>query len=253
VEAKLKQQKAAAQLRSMADKLAVVAYQQADSLKGVQDALKLQIQHSDWVSRDKKSADPVLSNAKVLDAAFSDDVLKKKHNSEPVDIGGGNLVVVRVADHQPERQQKLDEVRDVIKNELIATEGAKLAEKQGQALLAQLKAGKGVDGQKWGELQTVSRRNPGNMIAGDVRAVFSAAITTLPAFAGSKHDNGDYAIYQIASVAAGAAVNDAERTQLAGAMMQMAARSQLGSYLETLRQKYPIKMGKQQLNDQSEQ
>jgi peptidyl-prolyl cis-trans isomerase D len=33
----------------------------------------------------------------------------------------------------------------------------------------------------------------------------------------------------------------------------MAARSQLGSYLETLRQKYPIKMGKQQLNDQSEQ
>ena len=253
VEAKLKQQKAAGQLRSMADKLAEVAYQQADSLKGVQDALKLQIQHSDWVSRDKKSADPVLSNAKVLDAAFSDDVLKKKHNSEPVDIGGGNLVVVRVADHQPERQQKLDEVRDVIKNELIATEGAKLAEKQGQVLLAQLKAGKGVDGQKWGELQTVSRRNPGNMIAGDVRAVFSAATTTLPAFAGSKHDNGDYAIYQIANVAAGAAVNDAERTQLAGAMMQMTARSQLGSYLETLRQKYPIKMGKQQLNDQSEQ
>ncbi|WP_199103359.1 SurA N-terminal domain-containing protein [Aquitalea sp. ASV11] len=253
VEAKLKQQKAAGQLRSMADKLAEVAYQQADSLKGVQDALKLQIQHSDWVSRDKKSADPVLSNAKVLDAAFSDDVLKKKHNSEPVDIGGGNLVVVRVADHQPERQQKLDEVRDVIKNELIATEGAKLAEKQGQALLAQLKAGKGVDGQKWGELQTVSRRNPGNMIAGDVRAVFSAATTTLPAFAGSKHDNGDYAIYQIANVAAGAAVNDAERAQLAGAMMQMAARSQLGSYLETLRQKYPIKMGKQQLNDQSDQ
>jgi peptidyl-prolyl cis-trans isomerase D len=47
------------------------------------------------LSRDKKSADPVLSNPKVLDAAFSDDVLKKKHNSEPVDIGGGNLVVVR--------------------------------------------------------------------------------------------------------------------------------------------------------------
>jgi hypothetical protein len=69
-----------------------------------------------------------------------------------------------VADHQPERQQKLDEVRDVIKNELIATEGAKLAEKQGQALLAQLKSGKGADSQKWGELQTVSRRNPGAMI-----------------------------------------------------------------------------------------
>ncbi|WP_287877989.1 SurA N-terminal domain-containing protein [Aquitalea sp.] len=253
VEAKLKQQKAAGQLRSMADKLAEVAYQQADSLKGVQDALKLEIKHSDWLARDKKSADPVLANAKVLDAAFGDDVLKKKHNSEPVDIGGGNLVVVRVADHQPERQQKLDEVRDVIKSELIATEGAKLAEKQGQALLAQLKSGKGMDGQKWGELLTVSRRNPGAMAGGDVRAVFAAPASPLPAFAGSKHDNGDYAIYQIASVGAGAAVSDDERTQLAGAMVQMAARSQLGSYLETLRQKYPIKMGKQQLSDQSEQ
>ncbi|WP_159878008.1 SurA N-terminal domain-containing protein [Aquitalea denitrificans] len=253
VEANLKQQKAAGQLRSMADKLAEVAYQQADSLKGVQDALKLEVKHSDWLARDKKSADPVLANAKVLDAAFGDDVLKKKHNSEPVDIGGGNLVVVRVADHQPERQQKLDEVRDVIKSELIATEGAKLAEKQGQALLAQLKSGKGMDGQKWGELLTVSRRNPGSMVGGDVRAVFAAPVSPLPAFAGSKHDNGDYAIYQIASVGAGAAVSDDERTQLAGAMVQMAARSQLGSYLETLRQKYPIKMGKQQLSDQSEQ
>jgi peptidyl-prolyl cis-trans isomerase D len=91
------------------------------------------------------------------------------------------------------------------------------------------------------------------MIPGDVRAVFAAQTSSLPAFAGSKHDNGDYAIYQIASVTAGAAVSDEERTQLAGAMVQMAARSQLGSYLETLRQKYPIKMGKQQLNDQSEQ
>ncbi|MBA4709521.1 SurA N-terminal domain-containing protein [Aquitalea aquatica] len=253
VEAKLKQQKAAGQLRSMSDKLAEVAYQQADSLKGVQDALKLEIKHSDWLSRDKKSADPALANAKVLDAAFSDDVLKKKHNSEPVDIGGGNLVVVRVADHQPARQQALAEVREQIKAELIATEGAKLAEKQGQALLAQLKAGKAVEAPKWGELQPVSRRNPGAMPTADVRAVFSVAASPLPAFAGSKHDNGDYAIYQIASVAAGAAVSDAERTQLAAAMEQMTARNQLGSYLETLRQKYPIKLGKQQLNDQSEQ
>jgi peptidyl-prolyl cis-trans isomerase D len=70
VEAKLKQQKAAGQLRSMADKLAEVAYQQADSLKGCKMP-QAEIKHSDWLSRDKKSADPVLSNPKVLDAALA--------------------------------------------------------------------------------------------------------------------------------------------------------------------------------------
>ena len=49
-----------------------------------------------------------------------------------MDIGNGRLLVLRVADHQPERQQKLDEVRDAIKAELVAKEGAKLAEKRGR-------------------------------------------------------------------------------------------------------------------------
>jgi len=252
IEAKLKQQKAASLLRSMSDKLGEVAYQQADSLKGVQDALKLEVKHSDWLSRNKPAADALLSNPKVLEAAFSDDVLKKKHNSEPLDVGGGTLLVVRVADHQPEHQLKLDEVRDAIKAELIASEGAKLVEKQGQALLAQLKAGKGIDSQKWGEAITVSRRNPGTMPSADVRAVFALPASPLPAFAGSKHDNGDYVIYQVGKVAQGSPVTDEERGQLGDALGQMTARGQLGAYLETLRQKYPIKMGSQKLNDQSE-
>jgi len=47
-------------------------------------------------------------------------------------------------------------------------------------------------------------------------------------------------------------VTDEERGQLGDALGQMTARGQLGAYLETLRQKYPIKMGSQKLNDQSE-
>ncbi|XLM19498.1 peptidylprolyl isomerase, partial [Chromobacterium piscinae] len=100
---KLQKQKAAALFREQSDKLNEVSYQQADSLKGVVDALKLEVKHSGWIQRNQPSQDDLLGNAKLLSAVFSDDVLKKKHNSEVVDVGGGRLVVARVAEHQPER------------------------------------------------------------------------------------------------------------------------------------------------------
>ncbi|WP_293766157.1 SurA N-terminal domain-containing protein [uncultured Aquitalea sp.] len=250
VAAKLKQQKAAALYRKQADSLAEVAYQQGSSLKGIQDALKLEAKHSDWLERGKPAQDTLLNNPKLQEAAFSDDVLKKKHNSEPIDVGNSTMVVVRVADYQPERQLKLDEVKDVIKAQLVATEGTKLAEKQGQAMLAELKAGKQVAALKWGESSVASRRDAKGMSAAEMRAVFGASVKTLPAYAGSKRDNGDFVVYQIDKIIPAPAATDADKAQLSSMLSQMAARSQLDAYLGTLRQKYPVTMGKQQVSDQ---
>ncbi|OWY40414.1 peptidylprolyl isomerase [Xenophilus sp. AP218F] len=245
---KLKNQKAGAQFRAQVEKLNEIAYQQGDSLKGIVDALKLEVKRSDWLSRNAPAADPLL-NAKVLEAAFSDDVLKKKHNSEPVDAGNGAMVVARIAEHQPSRQQPLTEVSEQIKSELVARDGAKLAEKKGQSLLLELKAGKGLEAQSWGAAKTVSRRNADGLPSGDVRAVFAASANKLPAFAGSKRDNGEYAIYRIEKVIAAPAASDADRAQLGGLLGEMSANSQLASYLEALRQKYKVVSGKQSIND----
>ncbi|MGR2679765.1 SurA N-terminal domain-containing protein [Chromobacterium haemolyticum] len=245
---KLQRQQAGSLFRSQVDKLTELAYQQGDSLKALQEQLKLQPQHSDWLSRGKPAADPLLNSPKVLEAAFSEDVLKKKHNSEPVDIGNNRLLVVRVAEHQPERQQSMDEVRDVIKAELVAKEGAKLAEKKGQALLAELKAGKG-DGKAWGESKTLLRRDPAGLPIADARAVFAAQAGKLPAFAGAKRDNGEYALYRIDKVIPAPAASEAERGQLSAILGEMNANAQLSSYLDTLRQKYSVTMGKQGLSD----
>ncbi|AUH50960.1 peptidylprolyl isomerase [Chromobacterium sp. ATCC 53434] len=246
---KLQKQKAGALFREQAEKLNEVSYQQADSLKGVVDALKLEVKHSGWIQRNQPSQDEVLSNAKLLTAVFGDDVLKKKHNSESIDIGGGRLVVARVAEHQPEHQQAIAEVRDQIKSELIAREGAKLAEKKGQALLAELKAGKGVDAQKWSASATVSRRAAAGMPAADVRAVFAVPAGKLPAFAGVRHDAGDYAVYRVNKVIPAPAINDADRAQLGGLLGEISANAQLTGYLKALREKYPVTAGKQSLSD----
>ncbi|EEG08834.1 PpiC-type peptidyl-prolyl cis-trans isomerase [Pseudogulbenkiania ferrooxidans 2002] len=245
VEQRLKRQKAAAQFRAASEKLGELAYQQADSLKAISDQLKLSPQHSDWLVRGKPASDPVLNNPKLLEAAFSDDVLKGKHNSEPVDLGKNTLVVVRVAEHQPERQQTLAEVQNVIKAELVRREGAKLAEKRGDALLTELKAGKNIDSQPWEPAQTVSRRSFGALSLPEVRAVFAASATKLPAFAGVKQDGGNYVVYRIDKVIPAPAPSLAERSQLSGLIGEMNANAQVASYLEALREKYKVTLSQQ--------
>jgi peptidyl-prolyl cis-trans isomerase D len=248
VEQRIKLQKAASTFRSKVESMTEIAYQQGDSLKGVADALKLNIQQSGWISRAKPGADPVLSNPKVLAAAFSNDVLQQKHNSEPIDLGNNAMVVLRVTDHQAAHQPRLEEVRETIKAELIASEGAKLAAARGQALLAALKSGKGADAAGWSAPHPVSRQGNSGLPAADMRAVFAADVGKLPAFAGVKHDAGEYVVYRVDQVIAAPAVTAEQRTQLAGIIAQMNANAQAMSYLTVLRQKYPVKAGKQTLS-----
>jgi peptidyl-prolyl cis-trans isomerase D len=247
VEQRVKLQKAAALFRSKVETLTEVAYQQGDSLKGVADALNLTPQQSGWVARDKAATDPVLSNPKVLAAAFSNDVLLKKHNSEPIDLGNNSMVVVRVLDHQPAHMLALADVKDAIKAELVSVEGAKLAAARGAALSAALKAGKGSEAQGWSQSHAVSRQNTAGLPPADLQAIFSANTSKLPAFAGVKHATGEYVIYRVDQVQAAAAATPDQRQQLAGVIGQMNANAQAMSYLSALRLKFPIKAGKQSL------
>ena len=236
---KLRKQKAAAAYRAAAEKMGELAYQQGDSLKAVETALNLKAQQSELLPRAGKPGDAVLGNAKLLEAAFSDDVLNKKHNSEPVDVGNNTLVVVRVAEHQPARQRTLAEVQDTIRAELVAKEGAKLAAQRGTAILAELKAGKAA-AFAWGELKNLSRRNPAGTPVAELRAVFAANPKQLPAFAGVKRDNGEYVLYTIDKVLPAQALAPQESAQLGMLLGEMSSQSLMAAYLEQLRQKHKV-------------
>ncbi|MBV8048253.1 MAG: peptidyl-prolyl cis-trans isomerase [Paludibacterium sp.] len=247
----LKLQKAGNLFRAQSDTLTEVAYQQGDSLKGVQDALKLVPQQSGWLARAPSGNDPILSNPKVLDAAFGNDVLVKKHNSEPVDLGNNTLVVVRVTDHQPAHQLKLDEVRDAIKMQLIAMDGAKLAVAKGQAMLADLKAGKPAATQ-WTQPRDLSRQQGLGLPVADLQAIFAANTAKLPAYAGIKRASGEYVIYRVEAVKPAPALTPEQRAQLSGLLDNMNTNAQVAGYLQSLRARYPLTGGKQQLNSQSQ-
>ncbi|HET9694800.1 MAG TPA: SurA N-terminal domain-containing protein, partial [Steroidobacteraceae bacterium] len=75
------------------------------------------------------------SDRKVIEAAFSEDVLQERQNSPPVQLGDESVVVLRVTDHKPAQQQPLEAVRDQITARL-REEGARKAAEEVAATLA---------------------------------------------------------------------------------------------------------------------
>jgi peptidyl-prolyl cis-trans isomerase D len=123
------------------DTMATLAFESPDSLDEVADALGLTPSVSDWVSPIPADNDGIGRNPAVTAAAFNPDVLTDGFNSEPIELDASRVVVLRVADHRPSRQQPLEEVRERIEKLLASREARELTEESGQALLDRLKAG----------------------------------------------------------------------------------------------------------------
>lgn len=236
--ARLARQKAGATFREQNEKLGDIAYQQSDSLKPAAEQLKLKIETSDWIVRGQP-APGLLAGAKVQAAVFADDVLKGKHNSEPVEAEPGKVVVARIVEHRPAALQPLDKVAAAIRAELAGQEALQRAIKQGQAKLADLQAGKGGE-PAFAAAYQVSRNQPGKLGMDAARSVFAAkAHGKLPVYAGSQDANG-YTVYRIGKLIAPEAATPEQLQQLSGMLAQSQANIEASSYIAGLREKFKV-------------
>ncbi|MDH3980634.1 MAG: hypothetical protein OEU91_09000, partial [Gammaproteobacteria bacterium] len=119
--------------------LSNIAFEQPNSLQGVADALGLEIQESDWVAR--AGGNGIAENPGVVEAAFSDDVLKNGYNSQAVEISDDHIVVVRLLEHQEAALQALEDVREQVHAVLRVVKTRAMLEEKGQRLLAELRSG----------------------------------------------------------------------------------------------------------------
>ncbi|WP_426992675.1 SurA N-terminal domain-containing protein [Methylomonas sp. CM2] len=130
-------QKAQAETKfnELAEKLAEVSYENPDSLAAAADLLGVQPQKSGVFTR--ANGVGIAAEEKVRAVAFSEDVLKGS-NSEPIEVGGDKLVVLRMASHQPasvkELQQVKAEVAAAIQRDRAKQQQAALAEQIRQEL-----------------------------------------------------------------------------------------------------------------------
>lgn len=138
IEAEIKKQKAEKAYFDKVELLANIAYETPDSLEPAKEELGLKIKTTGYIS--KRGGPGIFSNRKVIDAAFSDDVLKENLNSEAIELNN-RTIVLRLNDYKPAQAKPLEEVSAQIKATLINDKALEMAKQDAKVIEDKLKAG----------------------------------------------------------------------------------------------------------------
>src|SRR5690348_6019639 len=123
----------------VAGKLSDNAYQNPSSLEPAAQALGLSIKTTALFSR--QGGEGIAANPKVIKAAFANDVLAQGNNSNLIELGNDDAVVVRVAKHVPAAAKPLAQVHDEIGKTILDQRIEAAAKQQADSLLARLQKG----------------------------------------------------------------------------------------------------------------
>lgn len=239
---KLKSEKGTAGYQAQADKFNELVYQQADSLKPAADQFKLQVQQSGWITR-KGTQDPLLNNPKLEDAIFGDDVLKKKHNSEAIEVVPGTLVSARVIEHKDAQIPPLPTVAPDIQARLKHDKAVKLAAADGAKKLAALQKGETVDVAWDAQPKEMSRIAEPSVATDRLHAIFAAPAHKLPAFVGGDDAAlGGYVLYKVGKVIPAPTLTPEMRQQIEQNLGQMYGQAELTNYFGSLQKKAKIEL-----------
>lgn len=122
-----------------AEQFTNTVYEQSDSLQPVIDKLKLSKKSATVQRTPAVGATGPLASAKLLEAVFGNDAVRSKRNTDAVEVGPNQLAAARITEYQPARTLRLDEVKEGVRERLIAQRSAALARQEGEAKLAALK------------------------------------------------------------------------------------------------------------------
>jgi peptidyl-prolyl cis-trans isomerase D len=247
IEAEIRKPKVARAFAEAADNFNNLVYEQFDSLQPAVDALKLNLQKSDWISRTGGSPNPLLNNDKLLAALFSDEVLNKKHNTSAIEVQSNMLVAARVLDHKAAEDLPLDQVRKDIVQHLVDQTATQLAEKEGRAALEKLKKGETV-AVSWSPAQMVTLQKRQGLHPEAAQSVFSADTSKLPAYSGVPVSQGRFVIYRISKVKDVADTSPEQRKALAKQLTQVIGQEQYVAYLASLRASADVKVDRKKLD-----
>ena len=245
IEAQLKQANARKRFNEMAEPFGNMVYEQSDSLKGVAQALSLELHSGPWLSR-KGGELPLLNHPKLLAAIFSAEALKEKRNTEAIEVQPGTLVSARVVDYKPARQRSYEEVATEIERRLRQEAASRLAKEQGKKVLADLTKGASAK-LAWGKPQVISRAQTMGLSDNLVKSAFQIKAPTFPTYAGVDSPEGGYTILKLSKIVA-PDLKAAGKTQAYEERARgMLARAQFEAYLESLKQQADLEIIKENL------
>lgn len=242
------------------ESLTELSYENPDSLKILTDELGLAVKKTSLFDKKIKpdSLDKlnILNETAIIDAAFSEDVLKG-NNSQPIEIGTDRLVVLRMTEHQEAKARELEKVKPVIVATLVKEKAKKIALEKAEAIKNSVLSGKTMQeaieglGLKVQKISALTRSN--SDVAWQVnQSVFKAAkpvegrttVLTVEELTGAQ------TVVNVIAVKEGVMTkDDKSKAELAKTNMAKAfGQSEFASILESLRNNTEIKFKTPELN-----
>ncbi|SDG55083.1 peptidyl-prolyl cis-trans isomerase D [Onishia taeanensis] len=203
----------------------------ADDLASIAKDVGAELQTSDWVSAD--SAEGVLAEPGVMDAAFTKDVLEEGFNSEVIELDQDRRMVLRVRDHRPATTLELDEVRD-----RVSAAVEKLKVQEALTALAEKRVAALRDGSQqvvdWQRVESATRQSGSNVPAAVNGLAFRLPNPEdgAPVYGQTATQNG-VALVALDAVQEGD-VSDASESRVAQLVERLRAQAAVSGLLEQL-------------------
>ena len=239
IEKDLKRQLAMRRFAELADQFNNAVYEQSESLKPAAELIKAAPRQSGWMTR--TNAEPPLNNPRLLNAIFSDEVLKDRRNTEAIEVATGTIVAARIIEHKASSIQPLEEVRAALEKRLALREAARLAAEEGRRLLEDLKQDKPAK-VAWSPSQRVSSDDPKGLPEPVLRQLFRMDASKLPAYAGVDSPRGAYVLLRLDRVVETEKIPPEKAKALSEQMRSGLAREILSSYITSIKQKAGVKI-----------
>jgi len=198
IETELRQQLARAEWAKASQEFTDIVYEQSDSLQPAADKLKLPKQTATVTRTAAPGATGPLASVKLLDSVFSTESIEGKRNTDAIETASNQLVAARIVSHSPARVRPLAEVRDAVRESLVAERSAALARQAGEARVQALRQNPAEA--LLGPTATLSRVDTQGAPGAVIDTVMSADVRTLPAVVGVDLQAAGYLVLRITEV-----------------------------------------------------
>ena len=254
LEPEFRREQAQALFYEKSQQLADESFASLSELDSVAKKLGMTVQTVEGFTRQGGGA--LGNDRNVIAAAFGNDVLQERQNSQPVPIGEDSVVVLRVTDHKPSVQLPLAQVQEQIVTRLREDKARAAATEAATALAKRVNAGESLAtaaasvGSTPAASQSVSRRGPtaegaAPMVPELLQAIFQAP---RPAGAGKVSAglatlaSGDPAVFVVSSASPGTpAAFGGDLAEQAQNLATQTASIEFDAYLTELRRTAKIK------------
>ena len=240
-----KKQQAQKKFAEAAEMFTNAVYEQSDSLKPIADKLKLEVKTAVNVTRNPvPGAVGALANPKFLNAIFSADAIEKKRNTEALELANKQLVSGRISQYTAARTLAFTDVKERVREKLLAARSFELAKKEGMDKMAAWKAA--PTSAVMPAAVEVARNQPQNLPVQIVEATLKADTTKLPDFVGVEVPGRAYYVAKINKVLPPVAADDATAKQGRVQVSQAWVAAEDQAYYNLLKERFKtdIKLAK---------